>query len=553
MLYKDPENGGAIRLIHRTFTLAMITTIAAATFSSVAIAQCEITEVHALDPGERARFGYSLDMDGNLAAIGALADPGRGYRAGAVYVYRFTPDGPDGPGWVQQQKLTGHDTTTEDNFGIAVDIDATPGSPARIIVGAHEDDDMSKDSGSAYIFLNDPPGSDQWIQEAKLLAPDGGPYNLFGCAVGIDGDMAIVGARRKGAVEYNSGAVYVYENDGAGTWSFTERLVASEVEGHDEFGSALDFSMKSSTPRLIVGTYFDDDMAQDAGAVYVYHHDGTHWIEDQKLTASDGEKWDWFGRHVDLDNTSTQPRLIAGSWRDEDHGEFAGAAYVFRYDDTDGWIEEQKLLASDGAEYDCFGYAVAIEGETVLVGAYSDDDGEELTGSAYVYRYDGTQWNEEMKLHPADAQYPDAFGKAVALSNNIAVIGADQDHDSGLINTGSAYFFGDLDGRGLALLSPTPGAAGETNHLSTVCGTPDTPVYFIYGLHEGSTGVPGCAGLSVDIADPLIAGSATADDTGFADLTRFVPIFAQGQTIYLQAVVPQPTCNVSNRIRWTFR
>jgi hypothetical protein len=97
-------------------------------------------------------------------------------------------------------------------------------------------------------------------------------------------------------------------------------------------------------------------------------------------------------------------------------------------------------LASDGASYDWFGNSVAIDGNLALVGAPGDDDNGWDSGSAYIYRFDGSSWQEEAKLLASDGASYDWFGNSVAIDGNLALVGAYGDDDNGS-NSGSEYIY----------------------------------------------------------------------------------------------------------------
>jgi hypothetical protein len=169
----------------------------------------------------------------------------------------------------------------------------------------------------------------------------------------------------------------------------------------------------------------------------VFTRIGTTWTEQQKLLASDGAAVDWFG--MTFISISGDTALISASL-DDDNGVDSGSAYVFIRTGTT-WTQQAKLLASDGAAMDHFSeYAVSIDGDTALIGAYYDDDNGTGSGSAYVFTRIGTTWTQQQKLHALDAAGGDWFGDGVALSGDTALIGAMNDDDNGA-NSGSAYMF----------------------------------------------------------------------------------------------------------------
>jgi len=159
-----------------------------------------------------------------------------------------------------------------------------------------------------------------------------------------------------------------------------------------------------------------------AGAVYVNRYDvgsGT-WNEDVKLVASNGQDYDGFGFSVGFFGDVA---IVGAPYANNS----IGAAYVFRYDTGSGiWNEEALLLPSLGASDDYFGGSVVISGDVALVGAEMYDDSGYDAGAAYVFRYDsgaGT-WSEEARLLASDGQEYAHFGHGLALANDLALIGA---------------------------------------------------------------------------------------------------------------------------------
>jgi outer membrane protein assembly factor BamB len=236
----------------------------------------------------------------------------------------------------------------------------------------------------------------------------------------------------------NAGSAYLFD---ISTGRELFKLTASDPAAQDNFG----VSVAISGPAAIVGAPSDDDAGGDSGSAYVF--DGTTGQQLFKLTASDAAAGDQFGQSVSI----TGNTAIVGAWQDDDAGSLSGSAYLF--DVTTGQ-QLFKLTASDAAAVDQFGHSVAICGAIALVGALGDDDAGEGSGSAYLF--DANTGQELSKLTASDAAAGDLFGISVAISDNTAVIGANQDDDRG-IDSGSAYTFehncapanpADLDGDG---------------------------------------------------------------------------------------------------------
>ncbi|UCG54797.1 MAG: FG-GAP repeat protein, partial [Dehalococcoidia bacterium] len=124
----------------------------------------------------------------------------------------------------------------------------------------------------------------------------------------------------------------------------------------------------------------DIDTTQEVGKAYVYSRNGSVWTEQAKLTASDAGEYDRFGQHVAIDNDT----IIVGARDDDDAGPSSGSAYVFLKSES-VWIEQIKLTASDADMKDRFGFSVALSDNTAVVGAHFNDDAGESSGSVYIY------------------------------------------------------------------------------------------------------------------------------------------------------------------------
>jgi hypothetical protein len=143
------------------------------------------------------------------------------------------------------------------------------------------------------------------------------------------------------------------------------------------------------------------------------------WSEFQKFIAPDYEGFDSFGVSVSIDGNLA---LIGAYW-DDDSGNKSGSAYVLYH--CCAWILEAKLLASDGAAYDEFGYSVSISGDYAIIGAAYDDNINGVdAGAAYIFKRSGTNWTQEVKLTASDGEDSDLFGISVSLNADYAIVGA---------------------------------------------------------------------------------------------------------------------------------
>ena len=239
-------------------------------------------------------------------------------------------------------------------------------------------------------------------------------------------------------------------------WSLAQQLqkvTAADGAAGDSFGVSV--SVDGDT--AVIGAYADDDKGTDSGSAYVFTRSGGTWSQQAKLTAADGAATDYFGLSVALDGDTA----LIGAQHDDDKGGNSGSAYVFtRSGGT--WSQQAKLTAADGATSDMFGSRVALDGNTALIGSYSDDDKGAESGSAYVFTRSGGTWSQQAKFTASDGAATDWFGYSVSLDGDTALIGSRNDDDKGA-DSGSAYVFTRSGGTWSqqAKFTAADGAAGD--------------------------------------------------------------------------------------------
>ena len=269
------------------------------------------------------------------------------------------------------------------------------------------------------------------ISEFKITASDGAADDNFGWEVSISGDYIVVGAIGDDDNGSSSGSAYVFKLNGT-SWVQEDKLLASDGVADDLFGRFVSIS----GDYAVVGAPLQDEKGSDAGSAYVFKRNGTSWVQEDKLLASDGAVNDNFGFSVSISGDYA----VIGAPSQDEKGSGAGAAYVFKRTGT-SWAQEDKLLASDGVIDDLFGRSVSIWGDYIVVGALEDDDNGSSSGSAYVFKRTGTSWAQEDKLLPSDGAVDDLFGRSVSIWGDYIVVGALFHDDNGLSNSGTAYVF----------------------------------------------------------------------------------------------------------------
>jgi len=368
------------------------------------------------------RFATSVSVSADTVLAGAVGDDTvGGADAGSAYVFVRS-----GSTWAEQQKLLASDAVANQGFGISISV-----SGDRSVVGAHLDDNPAgTDAGAAYVFAR---SGSTWSEQQKLVAPDGAANDRFGDAVSIAGDTLIVGALLDATPPGGStGSAHVFVASGI-SWEEQEKLVPFASPAGDLFGH----SVAVSGDTAVIGAASDDTSSGGtAGSAYVFTRSGSVWTEQQKLMPVDGAHGSQFGWSTAIVGDT----IVVGAWLDDTPaGMDAGSAYVFVRSGT-SWMQQQKLLPSDGAPFDAFGTSVSISGDTVVVGAYNDYSGA-ATGSAYVFVRSGTTWVEQQKLVASDGMVTDYFGYSVSISGDSVAVGAYSDDTAAGADAGSAYVF----------------------------------------------------------------------------------------------------------------
>lgn len=288
----------------------------------------------------------------------------------------------------QTTKLLASDGVADDLFGWSPVLSADGDT---LLVASLGDSDQGWDSGSVYVYRRQAQG---WSETLKLTASDGKNYDHFGYsnAVSDDGNTIVIGASSvdaEGAI--NAGAAYVYRFDPEAAEWLETKLTPPNAGQNQGFGYAVSMSADGNT--IAIGE-------PQADVVHVYRFDGVAWSDAVSIQPSDAPTTnnvslrDQFGWSVSI--SPAGDALLIASRRDDDLGTGSGSAYVFRFDGSN-WIEESKLLPSDGAEGDVFGQAtdLSANGRIAVIGSYLHDAEFDGQGAAYVYEFDGSNWTHK--------------------------------------------------------------------------------------------------------------------------------------------------------------
>jgi len=375
-----------------------------------------------IETGDQFGASVHISTDGNTVVVGAQVEGTGGATAGSTYIFTRS-----GTTWSQEAKLQPSDVAAGDQSGASTSIS---GDGNTLVISSPGDDTGYTSAGAAYIFTR---SGTTWSQQAKLVASNPGQYDSFGRGVGIstDGNTVLIGASGEDTGADATGAVYAFTRSGT-TWSQQAFIQHSDRAQYDSLGEHI--AVSSNGNDAIISAR----QKSGGGAAYVFTRSGTTWSQQAKIVSSDLQDYDAFGSDVDIsDNGDT---VIVGAADEDSGGPSVGAAYIFTRSGTT-WSQQQKIQASDKQNYDSFGIAVALDitGDLAIIGAFREDTDYTNAGAAYVFTRDGTTWSEESKIVPTDSAraVSDEFGSAVAISSDgIAIICG-----KGVEGEGAAYIF----------------------------------------------------------------------------------------------------------------
>ena len=367
----------------------------------------------------------AVNNNADYVIAGARQDDTVANNAGAAYIFVRS-----GGVWIQSAKLLPADGMANDNFGTYVDI---AGDHLTVVVSAYKQSSLGANAGAAYVYEYQ---GGQWVQTAKLTAPDALANDFFGWCVSIsdDGNLIAVGARNKTGAATGSGAVYLYQRTSG--WSFRQKLVASNPVAGAYFGQTVELSNDGAV--LAVGAPYETTTASYAGATYLFEEIEGVWTEVARLLPGDINAIDYFGTAIALNHDGSK-LAITSSFKD------AGRGAVYLFERSGGlWVQEAKLQPiSTKAVY--FGWSLDFDydGSILAIGSYGDLDIVSGGGAAYLYTKMDNVWSSLQKMHAIDTASGDYFGYSVSIngSGTRLAVGAFRTDNYGS-NSGSVYLFG---------------------------------------------------------------------------------------------------------------
>jgi FG-GAP repeat len=338
-------------------------------------------------------FGCSAAVSGPTLVVGAC---GGMYSVGAkALVYQRSSTG-----WVLQITLADPAFSGRDSFASSV---AAAGT--TIMVSSEGADSFS---GATYVYRLTGSG---WALQSTLTPATGSGAAGFGSAISLSGRTAVIGA---GSQNGNSGAAYIYALTG-GTWRQQAVVLDPDRPKQDFFGDAAAVAGKT----VVVGSEFTGSVT---GAAYTYDLSRGRWARQAELVDPYARPGAERGAAVAISGSTA----VVGAWGVKAQ---RGAAYV--YVKSHGHWHQKATLSDPFAQSgDLFGYAVAVSGSTIMVGAPGEDT---ALGALVIYVKSGAGWSRQAEItdpSPSPSSL-DSFGRAIAFSGSTAVLGG----------SGSAYVY----------------------------------------------------------------------------------------------------------------
>ena len=385
-------------------------------------------------------------------------------------------------------------------FGLLFSTMLTSAQPA--VAGTGTPPSAARRSAAALRLLQ-PVSTPAFAQQAYLKASNTGAGDQLGMVVAIAGDTAVIGAPLEDSnvtgvngnggnnSASNAGAAYVFVRTG-GIWTQQAYLKASNTGANDSFGSAVAISgntivvgapLEDSNATTVNGNGADNS-ASNAGAAYIFVRTGTTWSQQAYLKPSNNGAGDGFGQTVAIDGDTvivgarledSNATTVNGNAADNSASN-AGAAYIF-VRNSGAWSQQAYLKANNSGATDNFGQAVAISGNSVIVGADGEDsnatgvngnganNSATNAGAAYIFVRNGTgvggTWSQQAYLKAANAEAGDFFGRAVAIAADTVVIGAGlEDSNATTVNGNSTDNSAAAAGAAYVFVRTSSGAGG---------------------------------------------------------------------------------------------
>ena len=467
------------------------------------------TTLHPGDLDDFCNFGYWMDIDGDVAIIGAndKAYNGMNY-AGAAYIFRKV-----GGNWVEEAKLMAPAPEIHDNFGAVVAIDGN-----LAVVGAPDFAFSSfSGTGRAWVFRR---VAGVWTLEAVLVPSNGGWDNTCAGRVDISGSTIVVSNAYRDSVS-------IFDHVG-GNWIETATL--NPTTGPYSYS---DWLQLQGNTLIVAEPWATVNGLLQAGLVHVYQRSGNNWIETQTLTDPIPDDEDYFGSYLALDGDVLAVGVPSDNWENIMD---SGKIQVFRRNAAGNFVFETSLQSSNPTGGAHFGKRIGVSGDRIVTASeYDGAPGSYFDGAAYLFEWNGVDWVGGQPFHLLPLQGNQGYGYSCAIGGTDAFVSNREDF-GGFANVGGVQVWDLTAGMRLGV-DPVLPESGNDATFTLKRGQPNQAAWLAYSLAgPGNFFVPPL-GVSLNLANPSQAGpSLTTDAQGQASWTLFLPPAAFNLRVWFQAV-----------------
>ncbi len=279
-------------------------------------------------------------------------------------------------------------------------------------------------------------------QTVKITNPSDGTTNgdgaiddQLGYSVALSGNTALIGAYRDDTLAgVNAGSAYVFVREG-NAWLFQTKLSAADGAAFDEFG----YSVALYGDTALIGAFkANTSVGMDSGAAYVFVRNGIAWSQQQKLIPDSDKASINFGVSVALNGETA---LVNALFATPSSSQTVGSVYVFSRNGS-AWSLQDTLFTGEAIDQGQFGVRIALSEDTALIGAENEESPIGIfAGVVYVFSRTGNDWNLQATLIPSDGAFFDFFGTSVALEGDTALVSASGSDTPVGLNTGAVYVF----------------------------------------------------------------------------------------------------------------
>lgn len=357
-------------------------------------------------------FGSALAINGNTLVVGALQDKG------SAYVFERSLDNP--PVWVEKAILS---KSNASKFGRAVSIYGD-----YIAVGDTFQDPITlrRSIGKVSLFERGSSGLGEW-KENVTLTDELGIESDFGASVSLHGDYLAVGAPNV------IGSVYLYKRSTGGQWQHIKVITSNELG--DEFGHAV----KIFKNTLVVGAFGDRRNGFQSGTAYVFEKNSggqNNWGQVTELRPLTVAQEDRFGYSVGISDG-----LIAIGSDQRNLGNGAVYLYSENAGGQSNWGLVEEINNPAPERFLKFGHSIDLSDNRIIVGAPDNASGFfGATGGSFLFTYQGSTSSLKLELQDSEGDSFDQFGSALAIANDLIVVGARAADENGT-GSGSSFIY----------------------------------------------------------------------------------------------------------------